>query len=359
MKKILHIAEAFGSGVLNYVKNLSAWQSNTYEVYIAYGIRPETPPNFKKYFNDSIRFFEVEGFTREIDAKNDIKAFFYIKELIKEIQPDLIHLHSTKAGIIGRWAIDCNIYTVWYSPHAYSFLMMNCSNVKRNIYRFIERVSNRKACLTIADIDGEYEASKLVTSNAICIPNGINLEEMDGIINSANRLEVNKNKFTICTLGKIVYQKNPRLFNKIALHFPEINFVWIGSGPLVNELTSPNIEVTGWLDRTTAIARIMKADIFLFTSLWESLSIALLEVMYIGKPCVVSRADGNKDVIHNRKNGFVCNSEGDYIEAINELRCNPQICKAYGKRARQDIVEKYNTNVMEERYRILLSEIGM
>ena len=51
MKIILHIAEAFGSGVLNYIKNLSKWQCREYQIYIAYGIRPETPDNFKEQFD--------------------------------------------------------------------------------------------------------------------------------------------------------------------------------------------------------------------------------------------------------------------------------------------------------------------
>ena len=51
MKKILHIAEAFGSGVFHYVKNLAAWQCKEYKVYVAYGIRPETPEHFQEQFN--------------------------------------------------------------------------------------------------------------------------------------------------------------------------------------------------------------------------------------------------------------------------------------------------------------------
>ena len=359
MKIILHIAEAFGSGVFNYIKNLSKWQSQEYQIYVAYGIRPETPDNFKEQFSSGIEFIKVDGFTREIDLFNDITAFKFIRKLVRKIHPDLIHLHSTKAGILGRWAINCSKYKVLYSPHAYSFLMMNCSSFKRNIYKWIEKFSDKKGCLTIADIEGEFEASEQVTKNAICIPNGIDPVEMDEIICQAEKIKTNRQGTTICMLGKVVPQKNPELFNEIAKEFPEINFVWIGAGPLEEKLTSPNIEITGWLTRVQATARIMESDIFLFPSAWESLSIALLEVMYIGKPCVVSRVDGNKDVIRSNYNGYVCDTKEEYINAISNLIGNKEMAKQYGRQARQDILEKYNVNVMERKYRALLLALEM
>lgn len=359
-KRILHITECLGSGVLNYVKNITAWQANDYEVYIAYSTRPETPDDFMSLFDNRIVFICVEGFTREIEIRKDIKAFFSIRKVVEQVKPDLIHLHSTKAGILGRWAINCNRYNVFYSPHAYSFLMMDCTNAKRFLYKTIERLSNRKKCLTITDIDGELENSFSVTRNAICIANGINPNELDKLIDNAQKYrEIKPNdKLTISMLGKVVPQKNPRLFNEIAEHFPDINFVWIGTGPLTHLLKSPNINITGWLSREEAIAKIIDTDIFLFPSAWESLSIALLEVMYIGKPCVVSTADGNRDVI-NECNGFVCEDLELYIKAIKQLILDPNMVELLGIQAHKDIIEKYNVFVMEKKYRELFKKIGL
>ena len=357
MKTILHITECLGSGVLNYIKNATKWQVEDYNVVVAYSTRPETPTNFMEQFDNRIKFIFVDGFTREIKIKCDIKAFWSIKKIVKEISPDIIHLHSTKAGIIGRWAVDCKKYKVLYSPHAYSFLMMNCSNTKRNFYRFIEKISNKTNCLTIADVQGELEASRSVTKNAICSPNGINPVEMDSIIDQAKEYIEEFNKVTICMLGKVVEQKNPYLFNEIAKEFPNIDFIWIGTGPLENELTSKNIKVTGWLDRVHAIAKILSSDFFLFPSAWESLSIALLEVMYTGKVCIVSDCDGNRDVIINKKNGYVCSKKEDYINAIKTLLENPQLSIEYGDAAKNDIVNIYNVNEMEKKYKSLLKRI--
>lgn len=359
MKKILHITECLGSGVLNYIKNVTAWQASEYEVYVAYAVRPETPENFKEQFDRRVRFIYVEGFTREIELYNDFKAFINVKKIVKNIHPDLIHLHSTKAGVIGRWAVNCNRYKVFYSPHAYSFLMMNCSKTKRSMYQIIEKISDRKRCLTIADSNGEYEASKLVAQNAVCIPNGIDPIEMDDVLKTAKTLMKERSDVIICTLGKVVYQKNPGLFNEIAKQLPECKFIWIGAGPLENVLISPNIEVTGWLTREQAMAKIMNSDIFLFTSLWESLSIALMEVMYLGKPCVVSSCDGNKDIIKDGQNGFLCDKVDEYVETISKLLNNSQLGEQLGRQAKKDIVDIYNVEQIEKKYRNLFKEIGI
>lgn len=359
MKKILHIAEAFGSGVFHYVKNLAAWQCKEYKVYVAYGIRPETPEHFQEQFNGKVAFIKVEGFTREIKPLHDLKAFFALKEIVKRIQPDLIHLHSTKAGIVGRWAIDCKQRQVLYSPHAYSFLMMDCSPWKRVLYKSIEKVSDKKRCITVADIEGEYEASKEVASRAVCIPNGINPAEMDSIIQQAEKFVRKRDKVTVCMLGKVVPQKNPELFYEIAMRFPEMDFVWIGAGPLEDKLAGPNIEVTGWLNRIEATARIMESDIFLFASAWESLSIALLEAMYIGMPCVVSRVDGNRDVIQSGRNGYVCDTKEEYVFAIRRLAEDRSLAEELGGNARQDILDKYNVYTMRQSYEKLYRELGI
>ena len=122
MKTILHITECLGSGVLYYVKNLCAWQVKDYRVVVAYSTRPETPADFRKQFDEKVEFIKVNGFTREIRPKDDLKAFLDVKRIVKKVKPDLIHLHSTKAGVIGRWAVDSNKYRILYrDSHAETF----------------------------------------------------------------------------------------------------------------------------------------------------------------------------------------------------------------------------------------------
>ena len=95
------------------------------------------------------------------------------------------------------------------------------------------------------------------------------------------------------------------------------------------------------------------ADVFLLTSLWEGLPISLLEAMYMKKLCIVSDVIGNRDVIRNGENGFVCQTAEDFRAAI---QAEPEVQKKLTERAYQDLTEKYTTKVMAEKYRKLYEE---
>ena len=342
-KKILYIVEAMGGGVFTYIVDLANELANQYDMYIAYAVRKQTPKNYKDYFDKRIHLIEVKNFGRAIDASKDIKSFFEIRKIADEVKPDIIHLHSSKAGAIGRIAFNGKI-PMFYTPHGYSFLMENYKPMKRRMFKLIESVCAKRNCTTISCSVGENQESLKLTKRATYVNNGINMTELQEIIDKTEKV---KHPFTVYTLGRICYQKNPTLLNEIAESLPDVKFVWIGDGELRGELTSKNIEITGWADRSAAIRYAVNADVFLLPSRWEGLPISLLESMYMKKICVVSDVIGNRDVIHNGENGFVCTKAEDFVKAIEECRFEDE---KLTERAYQDILKMYNTKVMAQMY---------
>mgnify|MGYP000123827850 CR=1 FL=1 len=346
MKKLLFIVEAFGGGIFTYISDLANTLSDEYEVYIAYSLRKETPKDFKNYFNSKITLIPVNNFTREISVKKDIKAMLELKKIVNEIAPDMIHLHSSKAGVLGRMAFLGRKRPMFYTPHGYSFFMPNISKKKRLMYKEIEKLCSLSRCVTIACSKSEYEASLGITSNSEYVNNGINMKNLDKMITAQEATKGKKLK--IATLGRIAYQKNPELFDQIAKAFPNDEFVWIGDGDLKDKLSARNISITGWLDRRSAIKKMEDSDVFLLTSRYEGLPMSLLEAMYMKKVCVVSAVVGNRDVI-NAKNGFLCSDLNEYIGAINKIKSEDT--KKLVQQARADILSEYNTEVMAEKYK--------
>ena len=342
-KRILYIVEAMGGGVFTYIVDLANELVNKYDMYIAYAVRKQTPKNYKDYFDKRIHLIEVKNFGRAINPTKDIAAFFELKKIAAEVKPDVIHLHSSKAGAIGRVAFDGKI-PMFYTPHGYSFLMENCNPTKRRVFKLIESVCAKRNCTTISCSVGEHQETLKITKNAAYVNNGINMEELQEIVDQTEKVT---HPFTVFTLGRICYQKNPTLFNEIAESLPDVKFVWIGDGELRDQLTSENIEITGWADRSTAIRYAVNADVFLLPSRWEGLPISLLESMYMKKACVASNVIGNRDVIHNGENGFVCTKVEDFVKVIEE--CQDENGKLT-ERAYQDILKMYNTKVMAEQY---------
>lgn len=343
--KLLYIVEAMGGGVFTYIVDLANNLIDSYDINIAYAVRPQTPENFKEYFDERINLIEVKNFTRSIGAIKDIKAFFEIKEISKQINPDIIHLHSSKAGVLGRWAFNGRKIPIFYTPHGYSFLMKDCKSYKRMIFQIIERISAKRSCTTISCSIGEHKETIKMTSRATYVSNGINQNELDKLL---SQIRADTHPFTVFTIGRICYQKNPKLFNRIAESMPDIQFLWIGDGELRNELKAPNIRITGWVERRKALELAQNTDVFLLTSLWEGLPMSLLEAMYMKKICVVSDVIGNHDVIHNDVNGYVCRQAEEFKWAI--LKCKKLENNMLVERAYCEVIEEYNTQVMVRKY---------
>lgn len=349
-KKILFIVEAMGGGVFTYIVDLANELVNDYEMYIAYAVRPQTPTDYKSYFDSGIHLIEIHSFVRSINPMKDNKAIFELRKIADDIKPDIIHMHSSKAGALGRWAFNGHKTPLYYTPHGYSFLMSNYGVVKRNLFRFVEWISAKRYCTTISCSEGEHQETLKLTNRAAYVDNGINLEKLN---NSLADIEFTDHPFTVFTLGRVCYQKNPVMFNQIAEAMPDVRFLWIGDGELRDELKSKNIELTGWVDRKSALEKATSADVFVLTSLWEGLPISLLEAMYMKKPCVVTDVIGNRDVIENGKNGYVCGDVDGFVEAIKEAQTGKM--GTLIEHAYHDILSKYNTTVMAEKY----SEIYM
>lgn len=346
-KKILHIVESLGGGIFSFLVDLVNNTDDEFDITIAYGIRVETPENFKSYFSNNIKFIEVKNFTRNINPIKDLKAFFEVKKIIKEENPDVIHLHSSKAGFIGRFATNCKKKTMLYNPHGFSFLMRDSSKVKRFMYWCLEKIGALRKCTIVGCSYGEYQEALKLSKNAICINNSININKLNKEVQAFGKHNIDFNNLKICTSGRIGYQKNPELFNNIAEKFPNLKFTWIGDGELKDKLTSPNIKVTGWKTREEVLKIVNDNDIFILTSLWEGLPISLLEAMYLKKVCIVTNCIGNRDVIKNGKNGFIIKTN-DYKEIIEKISLENY--NEISKNAEKDILTVFNTDRMVKEY---------
>lgn len=342
MKKSLHIVEALAGGILFYLSELTSGLVDEYEITILYGVRPETPDNIEDYFDEKINLVKVDNFTRQLNLISDLKAYNEIKKRIDSINPDVIHLHSSKAGALGRLLKYKKNQKIFYTPHGYSFLMQNNGKLKPKIYLLIEKILGLHNAVTIACSKGEFIESKKVTRKATYINNAVDIGYLHQFVNKKSNSE---NSFF--TIGRIDEQKNPRLFNEIALQNPEKSFLWIGDGKMRNILTSSNIEVTGWLSRDEVLTKMQPYKCFLLTSKWEGLPISLLEAMYYGKICYATNVIGNKDTISNKKNGYLFTTAKDFNSLITNDVKNIDV----GNFAHEEIKKNYNTKKMIQLYK--------
>jgi glycosyltransferase involved in cell wall biosynthesis len=356
MKKIIHVAESFAAGVYSVIADLTNSLADEYEVVIIYSLREETPKDFKKDFHSDIKFIKAD-MCRGLNPYENLKAYFNLKKILKKEKPDIIHLHSSKAGFLGRIACRMNGFdmnNVYYNPHGFSFLQLNESKIRRSLFYLLEKLASRCGGTIVACSKGEYEEALKLSNNCININNGIDLKKIDEII-IKNKLcresYKNNSRITIGTTGRICHQKNPRLFNQIAESLPEYDFVWIGHGELKNQLIAPNIKITGWLNKQQVIEQLLKLDIFIMTSLWEGMPVSLLEAMYLKTPVIVSNVIGNRDVIQNEVNGYVVNDLPSYVQAIDKLITSDTEREKLIEEAARDVNSVYTKKIMIKKYK--------
>ncbi|MGN0414933.1 MAG: glycosyltransferase [Agathobacter sp.] len=353
MKKILMVCEAFGGGVLTYVSQLCNDMSDNFDVYLAYSLRPQTPKNYKDFLDERVHLIEMNkvGYKGISNIKNDIEAVKELKEIEERVKPDIIHLHSSIAGGFGRIAYGKD-KTVVYTPHGYAHILMGPGK-KSYLYKTVEKILGNRA-ITLTCCESEDEEAKKFSKRTGYVETGVNIADLSASLDGIEA--VKSDKFTVFTLGRACVQKQPALFNRIAKLVPDARFVWIGNGELENELTASNIEVTGWKPRKEALAMAKGADAFLLCSLGEAISMSLIENMYIKKLVLVSNTMGNKSVIHDGVNGYICNTAQEYVDRIKaSMKKFPTMLT---ERAYQDVLNVYNTREMKRKYISFYNSIG-
>lgn len=353
--KIVHVMECFAGGTFNFLVDLTNELSNEEHIVIYGTNRENTPKNFKDLFNKNVKFIEWKTAQREMKPLKDIKALWELYTILKKIDGiDVIHLHSSKAGFLGRivsFLLGKSKKTI-YTPHAISFLRLDVSPKKRKIFIWMEKFASLFGGKIVACSRSEKEAiEKQGIKNVAFINNGIRPLQIEKKVNTSD-------KITIISVGRLSIQKNPKLFNDIASEFkdnPNIKFIWCGDGELKSELTSPNIKCTGWIERKELENYLVNADIYLSTSLWEGLPLSVLEAMSIGLPIILSDCVGNRDLVED--NGVLYNNKIEAIKIINDFRENNNLLIFKGKKSKEIFFKEFDLKNMSKKYYSLYRKI--
>ena len=354
--RILHVVEPFATGVLSFIQELSGQQVNKgHEVYIAYGVRIGTPDNVEEMFDSRIHMMRVRAFNGALKSILNPKAYKEIQSIYRNIKPDVVHLHSSASGFVGRLTIPCSKTKVFYTPHGYSFLSDNTPWILKKAFWYIEKIAATCKSVTIACSEREYQDAQKITRHSTYVNNGVNVDVLGQFTKPINF----DGDIVVCTSGRVIHQKDPILFNQIAERLPHIRFVWIGEGEMQDALTAPNITVTGWKNRDETLGIVGRANFFILTSFGEGLSVSLLEAMALKRICVVRNVRGCRDVIRNGENGFLCDDVEGFVRTIENAIKNQSLGQTASNGAYNDILTKYNSKLMADKYlEIYKSSLG-
>lgn len=308
-------------------------------------------------------------------SKSNLAAYKEIVSLIEREKIDYIHCNTPVGGILGRLAgKKCNVKRVIYQAHGFHFY--RGAPLKNWLFYYpVEKLLARytDALITINREDYELAKSKLKPRNGgrvYYVPGvGIDLEkfrepEADRAV-KRKELGIPENAVLLLSVGELNSNKNHETVIR-AIADLDVYYIIAGSGDLQPHLQDiidslglgSRVKLLGY--RSDMKALYDAADLFVFPSYREGLSISVMEAMASGLPCVASRIRGNTDLLEEAKGGLLCRPDdiSGFAEKIQYLSSNHELRKEMGCRNLSAIQNFSREAVIRELCRIYDAEFS-
>lgn len=246
---------------------------------------------------------------------------YKLRKLLKVIDPDIIHLHTARAGFQGILSNFRILKPVVYSGHAWRFEQKE-NFISREIFLRIERFISKKAdvvtFLTNRDLQQGVSKSLVEKRKSVAINTRIQAVKVEDIgTEIISDVAYFADQITVLNIGEVCERKNPMLFIEIAKRVismrSDVRFEWLGEGVLREQVQqrvkewglSHAISFPGALDNVAVRSRISAAKVLLFTSHYEGVPLVVLEAKLGNLPVVAGNYPGVEAVVRHGLDGFV------------------------------------------------------
>lgn len=338
--KVLHIGN-LKSGIDTYVRNTVALASDDFEFVIVNGADDNSKPYMRH--GKQVKTYSIDMY-RALNPVKDIKAVMQAIKIIRKEKPDLVHCHSAKGGVIGRFATFFTGTKVVYTAHAFSFLSAE-SPKKKKVFLLLEKIAKLNSYLLACSgserelgikVVGFKEKKAFAWNNAVPDANEelTQISRNSRISDSSNPVPKEGERY-VTSIGRPSYQKNPLFMVEVAhdihLKHPDIKFYLLGVGfysPMLEDMKrlihqydmDDTFYLLPWLSHEETLRYVKGSMLYFMTSLYEGLPISVIEAMSLGKAIVASDVLGNKDCVKDGYNGYLLPlDEKVFVEKMNEL----------------------------------------
>ena len=320
-KKVVHIVEAMLGGIRQHVLDIIENLDNSeYDIFLIYSDRRAD----KAFFDEKVELEKrctlilCNEMQRELGT-HDLTAYRVLVNHLKEIKPDIVHCHSSKAGIVGRMAAKkCGIHTIVYTPNAYAFETPDISILKKSIYVFAEKyLSHYATTMTINVSKGEMALARKYKLDKeekfTLIYNGIPDIELPSKEESKRELGLKSDIHYVGVTARCARQKDPMTFltiaEKVVNDRDDVEFIYIGDGEMMEQMQKyvtehvlqKKVHLLGF--RSDASRIVGALDVYLSTALYEGLPYSMIEAMRAGVPIIATDTVGNNELVAEGENG--------------------------------------------------------
>jgi glycosyltransferase involved in cell wall biosynthesis len=302
--------------------------------------------------------FWIPSLVREVRPLKDLISFVTLLRLFKRERPDVVHTHSSKAGIVGRWAARAaGVPIIFHTVHGFSFHDYQPMPV-RLIYVWLERLTTRITTKTVvvsyANAEKGEKAGVFTRKDWVLCRDAIPVDRFLAAGARRTKLSVwgvDPAKTVVGMVACLKPQKSPVDFIDVAATVlrkrTDVHFVMAGDGELRPEVEDrirehgidKHVTLLGWQDDMPEIYR--NLDIVVLTSLWEGLPCVFSEAMASELPIVATNVDGAREAIVHGETGYLHQPhdiEG-MAASVLELVKNPRLRIAMGANGRLRVSE--------------------
>lgn len=328
--RVLHLVEAFGGGILEMLRLLcNDAVEQGHAMAIAYSRRPETPEDVRSLFDPRVELFELPWdrdrrrthFAARIEARRVADAW----------GPDLVHLHSSFAAVVGIAAFEDRLPTV-LTPHAFASQVLSRSARSRRVFEVLERGVCRRATLVgaVSGVEGR-RAERYGAREVVVIPNGI--RELDSPRIDLGGTPAKARPPRVVALGRLVEQRQPHVCARILTALRDAGDVaWLGGGGASPDyaagaraaLEAAGVPVSGWLAHDELMSRLAGATAYLHWTTWDGLALSVLEAMALDVVVVASRTDPSCELLPD---GHCVATEEEAIALLRRVVADPVLAE--------------------------------
>ena len=338
---------------------------------------PEVRGDFELLRRAGVDVHEVP-MVREIRPAVDSKHLRELRRLLRQLEPDVVHTHSSKGGALGRLAsLSTGIGRRVHTPHTFAFLFSAMfSGPKRRLFRGVETYLGRRTARIVAV--GESEAATIRTSGVVpaervvVVPNGIDAAPWRGAEALArSEIGVPEGVPLAAVVGLLNVAKGQDVLLRAMALEParHLHLLVVGHGedePSLRQLAAElgvetRVHFLGW--RRDVPQLLGAVDFVVLPSRWEGLPYIVLEAMAAGKPVVATDVDGARELVLEGQTGFVARREDpeDLARALGlALALDPAERAAQGAAGAALQAARYDQRTMAQSlvalYRGVLSE---
>jgi len=355
--KVLHIITRMNTGgpavFLDHLTN--AISKLGCESVIAYGFCESNEADYTDNHKLNAKLVKIKSLHRSLNPLDDIRTYFQIRKVIRQVKPDLVNTHTSKGGVLGRLAAKSvsrklPVVHTFHGHLIYGYFAKYKILLFTLVERFLALFTDAAASITQETEDSlkKLKIGKKVKWQVVRL--GIPVNQTTFLAPKSN------SKTNLLWVGRFTDIKDPNYAILVMQELEKLSpgkfdLTMVGGGELLDQskVTAKSLPITftGWLDKP--FETVGYFDLLLLTSKNEGMGLVMLEAANYSKATVARSVGGVGEFVTDNKNGFLVSGKADQM-AIKINSLSSEVIEQVGKNCKLVLENEFTDNVMASNY---------